>query len=429
MRVVTLRAAWLWACLLISGWSPAAQAENWPGWRGPRGDGTSQESNLPVTWSATENVAWKTPLPGVGHASPIIWGDRIFTVSAILETEERVLMCLDRVSGQMVWQKTILKSPLEKKHRLNSHASSTPATDGERLYVSFLDGKNILVAALDMDGNEKWRVSPGEFKSVHGFCSCPVLYKDLVIINGDHDGNSYLVGLDKSTGETKWKTMRENKTRSYCTPLVRTIDGREQLLLSGSKCVASYDPNTGTRHWIVQGPTEQFVASLVYEQGLLFVTGGFPDHHILTIRPTGSGDVTDSHIVWRATRGVSYVPSPIAAGKYFLLVSDGGIATEFEGDSGRQVWQERIGPHFSASLVSGGGHVYFLSDEGVTTVIKPGETKDVVAKNALGEHCYASPAISQGQLFIRSERHLWAIGGNSTALRPEAAPNSAQPSR
>lgn len=270
----------------------------------------------------------------------------------------------------------------------------------------------MLVAAYDFAGKERWLVRPGEFSSVHGYCSSVVLFKNLVIVNGDHDGDAYLVALDRGTGKTVWKTPRENKTRSYCVPIIRQFDGRTQMILSGSKCVASYDPNDGSRHWIMDGPTEQFVASVVDNGKLLFVTAGFPDYHILAIRPEGRGKVTDSQIVWRTQKGCSYVPSPIvsADGKYFVIVSDKGIASCFEASTGDRYWMERVGPHYSASLVSADGLIHFLSDKGVTTILRPGPTFDVVTTNDLGEDCYASPAISQGQIFLRSEKHLFAIG-------------------
>jgi outer membrane protein assembly factor BamB len=289
------------------------------------------------------------------------------------------------------------------------------------VYVSFLDRTDLLVAAYDFAGERKWLVRPGEFKSVHGFCSSPVLFQDMVIVNGDHDGDAYLAALDRATGKTIWKTSRENKTRSYCVPLIRNLDGRDQLLLSGSKCVASYDPATGKRHWIIDGPTEQFVASLVVNKGLVFVTGGYPDHHLVAIRPTGrdNANVTESHIAWRDTKGVSYVPSPIAVGDYFLVVSDEGIASCLDAATGKRFWMERLGDHHSASLVSAGGLVYFIADSGVTRVVRPGPSFDIVAENKLGDYCYASPAISDGQLFIRSERYLYCIGKGSAATGDE----------
>jgi outer membrane protein assembly factor BamB len=418
--ITTSRGCWILLISLLA--SPYIQAENWPGWRGPRGDGTSQEKNVPVHWSSSRNVVWKSQVPGIGHASPIVWNDRLFTVSALSETQDRVLLCFDRQDGSIRWQRTVVSSPFEHKHSLNSFASSTPATDGELVCVAFLDREDMLVAAYDLEGQQRWLVRPGKFKSMHGFCSSPLLYQDKVIVNGDHDGDSYLVALSRKDGHILWKTPREHHTRSYCAPLIRTLDGRAQMVLSGDKCVASYDPNSGVQLWVIDGPTEQFVASPVYsaKEDLLFVTGGFPDHHILAIKPNGQGNVTHSHIVWRTNKGAAYVPSPIIEGDYFLVVSDSGVAHCFEAKSGRLAWQERLGEHH-ASLVSAAGLVYFLSDEGVTTVVKPGPEYQNAARNEIGEHCFASPAISNGQIFLRGEHHLYCIGTNDlkAALQSE----------
>lgn len=384
-------------------------AENWPGWRGPRGDGTSMEKNVPVRWSETKNVVWKVPIPGKGHASPIVWGRHIFVVTAIKEKKQRILLCLDRKNGKILWQRVVLESPPERINSLNSYASSTPATDGQRVYVSFLDRDKMFVATYDFDGNKVWEVRPGVFSSMHGYCSSPVIWKDKVIINGDHDGPSYIVALSRATGQTIWKTPRPNRTRSYCAPIIRQIDGRNQMVLSGTMCVASYDPDTGEQHWLIDGPTEQFVASIVYNGELLFMTCGFPDRFIQAIRPDGRGNVTDTHVLWQKDRDCSYVPSPIAFGPYFLLVADNGVATCFEAKTGKSCWRERLGPHYSASLVSANGLVYFLSDKGVMTVVKPGEELDIVARNELGENTYASPAISDGQIFLRGAKHIYCI--------------------
>ena len=411
----------LFACAI----SPV-HAENWPGWRGPRGDGSSKETNVPLEWSGKEgsqrNIAWKVEIPGSGHASPIVWNDRVFVVTCEEERQERLLLCFDKDTGEPLWRRTVLRSPLEKKHVLNSFASSTPATDGERVYVTFLqtdgsEGQNALatpgvmvVVAYDFAGREIWKKVSGTFSSMHGYCSSPVLFEDLLIVNGDHDGDGYLVALNKSTGDVVWKTPRENNTRSYCTPIIREIDGRTQMVLSGDKCVASYDPRDGSRHWVIDGPTEQFVASLVYNGKLLFLTAGYPDKHMLAIDPRGSGNVTKSHIVWRTREACSYVPSPIAAGEYFLITSDEGIGSCFDADSGKRLWKERLGTHYSGSPVVVDGLVYFTSDDGVTKVVRPGTKLEVIAENHLGEDCYTSPAVSQGRLFIRGEKHLYCIG-------------------
>src|SRR5687767_12910036 len=388
----------VWLILLVP---QLVLAENWPCWRGPRLDGTSREEHVPIYWSASSNVLWKAELPGIGHASPIVWGNHVFTVTAI--GDDRVLLCLDRREGEILWQKTVLVAPLEGKHKLNSHASSTPATDGERVYVAFLDKKEMLVAAYDFAGIQKWLVRPGSFSSMHGFCSSPILFEDKVIVNGDHDGDSYLVALDRATGKTVWKIPRPNKTRSYCVPLIRELGGRTQMVLSGDKSVASYDPGNGQLHWIMDGPTDQFVASPVYNESanLLFVTGGYPDHHSLAITPEGK-------IVWRTNRGVAYVPSPISVGDFFFVVSDSGVAHCFEASSGKIMWAERLGEHH-ASLVSAKDLVYFLNDNGVMNVIRGAREFTPIAKNDLGERTFASPAISQGQLFLRSDKHLFCI--------------------
>jgi len=394
-----------------------ARAENWPCWRGPRLDGTSLETQIPRSWNSGSNVAWKTELPGTGHASPIVWNERIFTVTAVSETEARVLLCLDRKTGKLLWQKTVVTAPMERKHNLNSHASSTPATDGELVYVAFLDEAEMLVAAFDFQGNRRWIVRPGPFASMHGFCSSPILYQDKVIVNGDHDGDSYIVALSRKDGSTLWKTPRENHTRSYCVPLIRELDGRAQMVLSGDKSVASYDPNNGQLHWIIDGPTEQFVASIVYNHkaDLLFVTGGFPDHHILAVKPDGHGNVTKTKILWRTNRGVSYVPSPISVSDYFFVVSDSGVAHCFEAATGNLMWDERVGSHH-ASLVSAEGLVYLLNDDGEMNVVKAGPKFQRVAKNRLGEKTFASPAISQGHIFLRGDKHLFCIGPSAGFL-------------
>jgi outer membrane protein assembly factor BamB len=404
------------------------RAENWPGWRGPSGDGVSAEKGIPTKWSSTENIAWRIAVPGEGHSSPIVWGDKVFLTSSLTEKNKRILLCLDRLSGQTVWQRDVVQSPPETIHRLNSRASGTPATDGKQVYVTFMRAEGdeviapnvgserlitpgkIIVAAYDMDGNEKWKTNVGDFVSAHGFNTCPVLFEDLVILNGDHDGNAYLVALDRQSGRQRWRTRRENKTRSYATPIIREIDGITQMILSGSLCIASYDPRNGKRHWIVDGPTEQFVASMVYDGKYVFATGGYPERHTLAIRPGGKGNVTDTHIAWRTTRGAAYVPSPIISGRYLLMVADSGIASCFEARTGKRHWMERLPGGHSPSPVSADGLVYFVSDRGVTTIIRPSETFAVIAKNELGEPVSASPAISQGQIFLRTHQHLYCIG-------------------
>ena len=260
----------------------------------------------------------------------------------------------------------------------------------------------------------RWLGGEG-FTAKHGYCSSLLLYKNLVIVNADQDARgadrAYIVALDKATGAERWRIDRPNRVRSYVPPVVFTAAGKDQMVLSGSKCTASYDPRTGKRHWIVDGPTQQFVASMVYTDGMFMITGGFPTLHTLGIRPDGTGNVTKSHVAWHIQGdATSYVPSPIAAGKYFFLVSDGGIASCLQARTGKVMWQERLGRHHSASPVSAGGKLYFLDDDGVTFILDASEKFRLIAKNPLGERCFASPAISRGHIFIRALKTLYCIG-------------------
>jgi outer membrane protein assembly factor BamB len=391
-----------------------AEAEEWPAWRGPRGDGTSTEPHVPVKWGADDNIAWKVPIPGKGHSSPIVWGDWVFLTTCREGERQRVLLALDRRTGETRWERVVLTARLEKKHRLNSYASSTPATDGRLVWVTFLDFPRIQVVCYKVDGEEVWRESPGEFYSVHGYCSSLIPYKDTIILNADQDAKlpkrAYIVAFEKGSGKESWRIDRTDRIRSYCPPFIVEAGGRTQMLISGAKHVRSYNPDTGEQYWFVQGPTEQFAANLVYTDGMFMMTGGWPSLHILGIRPDGEGNVTKSHVVWHLREGASYVPSPIAAGKHFFLVADNGSASCLEARTGKRPWREQLGRHHSASPVSANGNLYFIDDAGVTHVLKAAPSFEVVARNALGEPCRASPAIARGQIFIRGTKHLYCIG-------------------
>jgi outer membrane protein assembly factor BamB len=400
--------------LLIAAFPAIVRAQEWPSWRGPTGDGICTETGIPVRWSATENIAWKTPVPGKGHSSPIIWGDRIFVTSADKKRQTRHLLAIDRRTGKILWQKTVLKARPERIHRLNSLASSTPATDGKHVWVTFLDVKRPVVVCYDLEGEEVWRKSPGIFTAMHGYCSSLLLYDDLVILNCDQDAiganRAYIVSFEKTTGKERWRIDRPNKVRSYVPPVVFRAAGRDQMVLSGSKCTASYDPRTGKQHWIVDGPTEQFVASMVYTDGMFMMTGGYPELHIIGIRPDGTGNVTKTHVSWHLEGDASYVPSPIAAGKYFFLVTDKGNASCLEAKTGREMWKKKLGRHHSASPISAEGRLYFLDDDGIMFVLDAKPEFRLIVKNELGEKCFASPAVSRGQIFVRASKNLYCIG-------------------
>jgi outer membrane protein assembly factor BamB len=400
----------LLAFLVVVTVGGTAPAEDWAGWRGPRADGTVSDAGYPLKWGATENVKWKTPVPGGGHSSPVVSNGRVFVTGCVEAKKQRVLYCLDRATGNVLWERVVLVADLEKKHGENSWASSTPAADGERVYVTFLDKPNLRVYCYDFAGNKLWEKSPGEFHSVHGFCSPPTLYKDTVVVNGDQDAKAYLVALDRATGEERWRADRPNRTRSYCPPVVIDAAGKKQLVLTGSKSVAGYDPDTGKQHWVMDGPTEQFVSSMVLHDGVLLLTAGFPKHWVMAIDPSGSGNVTKSHVLWAKPNEGGYVPSPVAHGGRLFLVDDKGVASCWDVKTGTRHWKERLsGSGHHASAVAADGRIYLTADDGVTFVLKAGDTFEVLAKNPLGEKVYSSPAFSDGHIFLRGAGHVWCV--------------------
>ena len=389
-----------------------ACAENWPCWRGPRGDGSSLEKEPPTRWSSTENVAWKTPIPGEGHSSPIIWDNHIFLTSGLKETQERVLLSFDRQTGAVLWQRTVVRSPLEAKNNENSYASATPSTDGAKIYVTFLDGIEVVVAAYDFSGKQLWLVRPGNFRSQWGFSHSPVLFEDKVIVVCYSKGENFVVAVSRADGHTLWKTPCENATQSYSPPLIRKMAGRFQMITPGNKAITSYDPRTGKVLWLVDGPSDDAVISPVYDEksGLVLSCSSWPNKVLVAIKPDGQGNVTSSKVVWKTSEGAPYVPSPIAVGDWFFTAAYAGKAAYcFEAATGRVLWKEPVGLHH-ASPVSANGLVYFLNDEGVAHVVRAGAKFDLVARNELGEKTYASPALSGRQIFLRSFKHLYCIG-------------------
>lgn len=407
--------------LALLSFAAAAAAEDWPCWRGPRLDGTVLDDKVPLEWSKTDNVRWSVEVPGRGYSSPVVSGDRVLLTACDEDKLERKLICLDRKTGKTLWAETVLTSKLEKKHGLNSYASSTPATDGKHVYASFMGPDNTMQAVCyTLEGKKVWQIEPGFLKSVHGFCSSPVLHKGLVVLNGDQDAKAFVVALDRATGKEVWRADRPNKTRSYCTPILVPDPKREgvtQLVMSGSKCVTGYDADTGKLLWIHDGPTQQYVASLVPHQGILFLTTGFPEFHLMGIRPDGEGNITKTkHVAWhiphkenQGGKGASYVPSPLAHDGHFYVVSDVGFLGCIEAQSGKRVYMKKLGRRHSASPVLIRGHLVVPDDDGKVFVVKAGPEFELVRTIDMGKTIYASPAVSQGQMFLRTLDRLYCI--------------------
>ena len=402
--------------LLIIHSTSFAQTQNWPCWRGPNGDGTSIETKIPTQWDSITNVLWKIRVPGSGHSSPIVWEDKLFIVTAKLETQERILLCYDSNNGKLLWQKTVLTTILENKHSDNSYASGTPATDGNQIYVSFLDGEDVLVAAYDFTGKQIWIQRPGTFSSPHGYSCSPVIFENKVIINGNSKGDSFVAALNKTNGQIIWKVLHDKPAHSFSTPIFREMAGKMQMIFCGNMEIASYNPDDGSRYWFVNGPSEDFCSSPVYNEktSLLLISSAWPQRHLLAIKPNGFGDVTESHVVWQTKKGAYYVPSPVCTDDYLFTTMTNGQVHCIEVSTGNTVWVEDLGKQYSSSVLVN-GLVYMPNDEGVITVIKPGPTFETVAKNSIGEKMNASPAVSNGKIYLRGYKHLFCIGQKDSA--------------
>lgn len=397
--------------LTLSNIITETQAQNWPCWRGPNGDGTSTETNLPVEWDSNNNVVWKSKVPGVGYSSPIVWEDKLFTLTALKETQEKVLLCYNAKTGELLWQKTVVKSPFEAKHNDNSFASGTPATDGKLVYVSLLDGEEVVVAAYNFSGEKIWEQRPGTFSSPHGYSCSPVLYDDKVYINGNSQGDSFVAAMSQKNGQVIWKIPHPNAAHSFSTPIFREMDGKKQMIFCGNKQILSYNPENGSGYWFINGPSEDFCSSPVYNEknDLLLISSAWPQRHLLAIKPDGQGDVTESKVVWQTTKGAYYVPSPVCTDDYLFSTMTNGQVHCIEIVTGNTLWTENLGKQYSSPVLAN-GLVYMPNDEGVITVIKPGPKFEMVAQNSIGERMNASPAISNGKIYLRGEQHIYCIG-------------------
>jgi outer membrane protein assembly factor BamB len=394
--------------------SPAAAQDatafDWPQFRGPGGQGHSSESGLPLTWGEGKNVAWKTPVPGLGWSSPVVAGGRVWLTTAV-ETRGISLRVLafDVATGREVANVEVFNIPASRReiNPKNSWASPTPVLDDDRVYVHFgADG----TAALTTSGEIVWKAR-FDYESQHGAGGSPVIYGDLLIVNCDGSDTAFVIALDKRTGKVKWKTNRGVPAdQAYTTPLIIRAADRDQLISVGAFRARAYDPATGREIWRVRYD-EGFsnVPRPVFAHGLVFIATGFQQPSLLAVRADGKGDVTRTHIVWSLTRGAPLTPSPLAVGDELYMVTDGGIATCLDARTGTIVWQQRLGGTYSASPVFADGRIYFMAEQGVTTVIAPGKAFRRLAANALDGGLLASMAVSGGALFLRTDSHLYRI--------------------
>ena len=385
-------------------------AKYWARWRGPSGQGLVSGTGYPDTWSATQNVLWKVRVAGNGNSSPIVWRDRIFLTTAQQGGSRLSLLAFRRADGVQLWEGVLPPGRSGSAHFKNGYASATPATDGERVYVSF--GSRGLFA-FDLEGKLVWQRDLGRIDNYHGPAGSPLLYKDRVIVYQDHDAGAFIAAFDARTGQQIWRTARQASV-GWGTPIAVRVGDHDEIIVNGQSRVLAYDPMTGRELWRCDGSSYEVIPTPVVGYGLIFCASGRVGP-TLAIRPGGQGDVTRSHLAWSTPRGSPFVPSPILYGDHLYTVNDmASIVTSFEATSGRVMWQGRLGvaqrEGFSASPVAVDGKVFFTNDDGETFVLRAGPTFQLMHVNNIGERTLASPALVDGRWYIRTDQHLFAIG-------------------
>lgn len=395
---------------LLSLMTTGAHAEDWPAWRGPRGDGISLEVDVPQTWSPDNNLAWRTELPGVGRSSPIVSGPHVFVTTGVAEDLTRRVLCLDRNSGKVLWNTVVHTGPGGKMHQDNTMASSTPVTDGTSVFCVFVDDYGMTVASLDMQGEIRWKSTPGTFYSNHGFAASPVLAGTGIIINGQQDGTAFVCMLDKQTGSELWRYTPAVNQRSFSTPVLIQHQGQQQLILTGSQQTVALDPDNGTLIWHAEGPSEKFVCTPSVGHGLVFSFAGSPSKKAHAVRLGGHGDVSQTHIAWKTERSMPYVPSPLLVGDYLHIVNDLGVYSCLEPVSGKVLHTARALGSTYSSPIAAAGRIYMFEDTGRCTVFENRPGFHIIARNDLHEEVYTTPAVSNGQIFVRTVQSLYCIG-------------------
>lgn len=438
-------------CLAAFAAATTLSAENWPAWRGPADGGVSAEKNLPVSWSDTENVAWRTTLSGLGVSTPIIWGDRVFVTSqvgnvaardgqhptlitgeALAGSGERtlgggkqgqrklvddtvrfVVTALDRASGKRLWEYTLTaEGPLPEIHEKHNLASPSPVTDGSRVYAWFGTGQ---LVALDMTGKRVWErnlareIAPVSI--IWGPGSSPAVYGDTVYLLAYHGKTAYLMAVDAATGTTKWKADAARDVTSYSTPVMVQGPAGPELVVNSSEGVAGHDPKTGARLWFyAEANSFPVPAPIPTRDGLIYLNRGYRSSPYMAIRAGGRGDISSTHVVWRQATSGPYVPSLVHYNGLLYMATDAGIVSAIDAANGQRVWQERIPGVYMASPVAGDGKIYFADETGMTLVLEAGRTLKVLAKNRLSGRFGASPAIAGGRIFLRADDAVIAIG-------------------
>lgn len=394
-----------------------AGAGDWPRFRGPNGTGIAADKDVPIKWTA-ENVLWKTAIPGSGHSSPIVQGGRVFLQSSSKDGKERWLIALDAASGEILW-KTATAGRNARKHDLNTMASSTPATDGERVYAVFWDGEHIHLGAYDFkNGKPVWEKDLGSFTSQHGVGHSPMRVGDKVVLANDQDGSAHLLAFDARSGKEAWEVERKAFRTCYSTPFVRArSDGGEELIATSTAGITAYNPADGKINWsytwsFPRKPLRTVASSIAAGELIVANSGdGDGSRHLIAVKMGDKGDVTAKNLAWQKSKATPYVPCLLARGDHVFSVTDKGMAACYLARTGEEVWSKRLTDgDITASPVMVDGKVYAVANDGSVFVFEAAPTFKLLAKNAVGEPVSSTPAVADNRLFIRGNKHLFCIG-------------------
>ena len=408
------------------------EAANWPAWNGPSGSGVSTETSAPVQWSEQDNVRWKTPLPGGGNSSPVVWGNRVFLTQPLEKEQKLALLCFDRQNGKLLWQSSVPYTEKEQTHPDNPYASPSPVTDGERVVVWF---GSLGVYCYDFEGKELWHRPLGKQTHEWGYAASPVLHGKHCFIHFGPGPRSFLTALDKTNGKPAWEVeipvskpakrtdgfagQQNGIVGSFSTPIIVQANGRDELVLSLAEQVKAFQPETGKELWSCDGLNPLVYTSPIYGDGVIVAMGGFLGTTI-AVKPGGSGDVTATHRLWQTPRTKNRLGSGVVFNGHVYILNTEGIAECLELQTGKRVWDERLkGPGAKSeswsSMILIGDKIYVLNQSGDTIVLRASPKFEVIAINSIGSELTNSTlAVSDGDLFIRTYEHLWCISRDKT---------------
>jgi outer membrane protein assembly factor BamB len=400
---------------------PSSFSQEWTRFRGPNGSGISQATTIPVQWTA-KDYRWNVKLPGVGHSSPVIWGDRVFVTSATEADATQIVLCLRTTDGSQVWRREF-PSTTYRKNAAAAFASATPALDSERVYVAWATPTEYIVLALSQkDGSDVWRRDLGPFASEHGFGASPIVWKDLVIVPNDQDKVSFVAALDCKTGQSRWQAKRQTAKASFSTPcLFEPKDGKPQLILSSwSHGLTSLDPETGKQIWdLPVFHNNRIVGSPMIAEGLIFAAAGVGGggREMVAVQPGDPDRSVEAKVAYKVQGLIPYVPTPVAKGTLLFLWRDNGVVACIDAPTGKRLWEERVGGEYFGSPVRVGDRLYCISKSGEMVVLAAADRYQLLARVPLGEKSHATPAVADGVMYLRTISHLMALGGASAPKR------------